>query len=216
MRTVVVIPAHNEEKHIQTVIQETKKYCQNIIVVDDGSSDNTCNIAKETGVITLKHLVNLGKGAAAKTGCDYAYRKGYKKIILMDADGQHEAKEILHFLEAIKEKDIVFSYRSFNKNMPLIFKIGNLGINRLNKFLFKIDLKDTQSGYRAFNSKAYKQIRWQSPDYGMEAEMVANVGRKKLNYTQIPIKTIYSDNYKGTTILDGLKIGIKMLWWRLS
>ena len=77
--------------------------------------------------------------------------------------------------------------------------------------MFHIDLQDSQSGYRAFTRKAYEQIRWEATDYYMETEMIIKAGRKKLLYTQIPIETIYGDKYKGTTVLDGVKIVVKML-----
>ena len=86
----------------------------------------------------------------------------------------------------------------------------------MNQLLYNIKIKDTQSGYRAFSVEAYKKIRWRSSDYSMESEMIANVGKHKLKYEQIPIETIYTDRYKGTTVLDGVKIVFNMLWWRIS
>ena len=111
----VVIAAYNEAKHISKVIKDTKKFCENIIVVDDGSKDHTYVLAKESKAYALKHIVNMGKGAAIKTGCDFALRQGAEILILVDADGQHEPKEIPNFLNAIKDKDIVFGYRKFSQ-----------------------------------------------------------------------------------------------------
>jgi glycosyltransferase involved in cell wall biosynthesis len=216
MSLYVVIPAHNEAKHIKQVVQQAKEYCQNIIVVDDGSNDNTSQLAKEAGALVLKDIINLGKGAALKTGCDYAFRNGASKVIAMDADGQHHAESIPLFKKALEDNDIVFGFRTNSQVMPLVLKFGNWFINTTSRFLYKIDLKDTQCGYRAFTSKAYNKIRWQAPDYSMESEMISKVGRYKLKYTEVPIQTIYSDNYKGTTVLDGAKIVLKMFWWRLN
>jgi glycosyltransferase involved in cell wall biosynthesis len=212
----VVIPACNEEKHIGAVIKQVKKYSNNIIVVDDGSKDKTSNIAARAGVISLRHIVNLGKGAAIKTGCYFAIKKGAETLILLDSDGQHEPKEIPNFLKALKNVDVVFGYRKRNKHMPLILKLGNLVINKTTKLLYGLDLRDTQCGYRAFTKKAYKKIKWKSSDYSMESEMIANVGKHKLKYKEIPIQTIYSDKYKGTTVLDGIKIVLNMIWWRIT
>lgn len=209
-----IIPAYNEEKRIKEVIEETKKYVKNIVIVDDGSKDKTYEIAKEEGVIALKHIINLGKGAALKTGCDFAFKNGAAFLIVLDADAQHEPKEIPNFIKNLENIDIVFGYRDINK-MPFVLKFGNLFINKITKFLFNIRIRDTQSGYRAFTSKTYKKIRWKALDYSMESEMIANVGKHKLKYKEIPIKTIYSDKYKGTTVLDGVKIVLNMVWWRL-
>ena len=81
--------------------------------------------------------------------------------------------------------------------------------------MYGLDLRDTQSGYRAFTAEAYQKMRWQALDYSMESEMICNAGREKLRYKEIPISTIYADKYKGTTVVDGVKIVIKMMLWRL-
>ena len=211
----VIIPVYNEENNIVSVIKKVRKYTQNIIVIDDGSEDNTAKKAKEAGATVLKHIVNMGKGAAARTGCDYAYRLNFDQIILIDGDNQHNPEEIPNFIEQLKMADIVFGCRRFDKNMPLILRLGNQGINWITRILYNIDVKDTQGGYRAFNTKIYKKIRWRACDYSMESEMIAHAGKNKLKYSQILIQTIYCDKYKGTTIIDGLKIVFNMFTWRL-
>ncbi len=212
----VVIPAHNEEKNVGSVIAGVKRHCHNIVLVDDGSSDHTALIGEKAKVRVLRHIVNLGKGCALKTGCDFAVNHGAGMLIAIDADAQHDPDEIPNFISELnKGAGIVFGYRKFNKNMPFILKIGNWGIGLFVKLLYNIKLHDTQCGYRAFTSDAYKMIRWRASDYSMESEAIANVGRHSLKYSEIPIQTIYSDKYKGTTVLDGIKIVINMLFWRL-
>ena len=211
----VIIPAYNEGKHLTEVIRKTKRYARNIIVVDDGSSDKTYEKAKSANVVALRHSVNLGKGAALKTGVEYAIREGAKRLIFMDADGQHKPEDIPRFLDALKNGDVVFGFRRLNKNMPFVLKFGNAFINKISSILFNVKLKDTQSGYRAMTEKAYKKIVWQSNSYSVESEMVARVGKKHLKYKEIAIQTIYSNKYKGTTIIDGLKIVLNMLWWKI-
>ncbi|MBT3303925.1 glycosyltransferase family 2 protein [Candidatus Woesearchaeota archaeon] len=213
--TFVVIPAHNEEKHIGKVLKDVKTYVKNIILVDDGSKDSTSKIAKTEKVTVLRHITNLGKGAALKTGCDYAISRGAKHIIVMDADGQHEPKLIPNFITKLKEKDLVFGYRIPSKNMPFIFRAGNFAIDKITKLLYRINLRDTQSGFRAFTSETYKKIRWQANDYSMESEMIARAGRNNINYCEIPITTIYGDKYKGTTTVDGIKIVLNLIKWKL-
>lgn len=212
----VIIPAHNEQKHIVQVIKNVKPHTHNIIVVDDGSTDRTTELSKKSDVITLRHVINLGKGAALKTGSEYALRKGAKILVFIDSDGQHLPEDIPRFLNALKGNDIVFGSRGLNKNMPFILKFGNWFINKINTLLFGIDLRDTQSGYRAMTSAAYRKIRWKSTKYSVESEMVANAGKKRLKYKEITIKTIYADKYKGTTVIDGVKIVLNMIWWKIS
>jgi glycosyltransferase involved in cell wall biosynthesis len=215
MQEVVIIPAYNESKYLLDVILKTKKFVDNIIVVNDGSTDNTLEILDQIERITvLNHPINLGKGAALKTGCDYAFKNDAKKIVVMDADGQHNPGRIIEFIEKLNQYDLIFGYRKRSKKMPALMRIGNWGLNQLVLMLFKVKIKDTQCGFRAFNAKVYPKIRWQTDDYSMESEMIAKAGKHKINYAEIPIETIYQDNYKGTTILDGMKIGLNMLFWR--
>lgn len=210
-----VIPAYNEEKNITSIIKQTKKYIDNVIVVDDGSKDKTKEVAEKASAIVLKHLVNLGKGSALKTGCDFAVGKGAKYLIVLDADAQHNPNDIPRFIEKLKKYDIVFSYRKASSKMPLILRFGNWFISNIVGILYRIRLNDTQCGFRAFSREAYKKIRWNASDYSMESEMIARAGKQRLKYVQVPIETIYSDKYKGTTILDGIKIVLNMIWWRL-
>lgn len=217
MNIFVVIPGFNEGKRIRDVIEKTKRYSQNIIVVDDGSTDTTYEEAEASGVHVLKHIINLGKGAALKTGSAYAIEKGADALIYMDSDGQHKPEDIPTLINALEGKDIVFTYRDIkSKDMPLTKKVGNLGLNFILKALFHIHVNDSQSGYKILTTKTYKQMNLASNDYLIESEMVAKTGKLHLRFTQIPIHTVYQDKYKGTTVIDGVGIGLRMLWWKIS
>tara|TARA_Y100000310_G_C20498904_1_gene722926 strand:+ start:306 stop:968 length:663 start_codon:yes stop_codon:yes gene_type:complete len=207
----VVIPAYNESKHISGVIKKTEKYCSNIIIIDDGSKDDTYEIAKSLNVYVLKNIVNMGKGASLKTGCDFAIKNEAKKLIVMDADGQHNPDHIPKLIKELETHDIIFTHRRFSKHMPFILRFGNTTINRFTRLLYGVNLKDTQCGFRAFSSLAYKKIRWKASDYSMESEMIAKAGKHNLRYSEIEIETIYSDKYKGTTVIDGFKIVFNMI-----
>jgi len=211
-----VIAAKNEEKHIAKVIRDTKKHVDKIVIVDDGSTDNTNEIATKSGAIVLTHLVNLGKGAAIKTGCEYARDNKADIIVLLDADHQHEPKDIPKLITSLKKSQIVFGVRKKRKNMPLVLKFGNWFINSVTRTLYGVKIVDTQCGFRVFRAKIYPLLKWRSSNYSLESEMIANVGKKRLKYTQVPISTIYSDKYKGTTIIDGVKIVGNLLWWKIS
>ena len=210
-----VIPARNEEKNIAAIVKKTRKYLDKVIVIDDGSNDKTKEQAEKAGAIVLRHLVNLGKGAALKTGCNFAVEKGAKSIVVLDADAQHNPEDIPRFVEKLKKYDIVFGCRKTSRKMPAVLRFGNWFISNVVRGLYGVSLNDTQCGFRAFSSEAYKKIRWNAPDYSMESEMIAKAGKQRLKYVQIPIETIYSDKYKGTTILDGMKIVLNMIWWKV-
>ena len=216
MDVAIVIPAYNEGERVEKVIKKTIRLGYTPIVVNDGSKDETATIAEEAGAIVLSHIINLGKGAAVKTGCEWALKQGAKRIVLMDADGQHKPEDIKRFLKALDDGyDIVLGYRKLDNNMPSMMRFGNWLINTASSILNGVHINDTQSGFRAMTAAAYRQVRWQSSDYGMESEMIARIAKKRLRFAQIPIKTIYHDNFKGTTVSDGIKILLRLLKWRL-
>lgn len=204
----IVIPAYNEAPYLQQVLQKILKHSQNIIVVDDGSRDDTSLIAQKMGVTSLKHRLNLGKGAALRTGCDYAFNVAEAQaIIMMDGDDQHDPAEIPLFLAALnKNYQVVFGVRAEDKNMPWL----RLKINRLSSFLtyllFGEYILDIPSGYKAFNKDAYQSLAWNASDYAVELEIVARTAKAHLKYTTVPIKTIYHDFDKGMTALDVLAV----------
>ena len=197
------------------MVAKTKTFARNIVVVDDGSLDNTAAEATRAGAVVLRHKVNLGKGAALKTGCDYAVQQGAQNIITMDADGQHDPREIPLFRAALEQHDIAFGSRKAPKSMPGVFKLGNKVITRTLQLLYGVIVEDSQCGYRSFRADAYHQLRWEATDYYVETEMAIRAGKMKLKHTTIPIETIYADKYKGTTIFDGMAIVAKMVGWRL-
>lgn len=190
------------------------------IVVDDGSKDRTSQLAKTVkGALVFRHRTNLGKGAAVKTGCDAACKMKVDYIVLMDGDGQHNPKEIAKLLKAtIKSRQpiLVIGSRRKSKNMPFAMRFGNTVLSRLVQWLFGISIKDTQSGFRCFPSSIYSSIRWNSADYGMETEMLILASYRGINCREIDISTIYHDHYKGTTVIDGLRVLMTLLKWRLS
>lgn len=217
-RVIAVIPAYNEGEYIGMVVGLTKKYVDEIIVVDDGSVDKTAVIAYENGAIVLRHAVNLGLGSALKTGCDGAYLLGADIIITLDGDGQHDPEDIPVLLDKLlkEDLDIVFGERNFNGDMPFVKKIGNKFFSIFFKYIFQSKLKDTQSGFRVFKRETYKKIRWESFDYAVASEILINTQKNNLKYSPQNIKTIYHENHKGTTFIDGLKITNKIAGMRFK
>jgi len=217
MKFFVVIPAYNEAPRIGGVINGVRKFTKDILVVDDGSKDKTAEMAQKEGVKVLRHRLNLGKGAAMKTGVEAAIDLGAEAIILIDADGQHDPKHIPEFLKQINQGDeVVFGSRNLSYGVPLIRYLGNKFGSVLISLLFGIYRSDMLCGYIAFTKKAYQKIKWDSSRYGVESEIVARTGKNKLKYTEIPIETIYKDKYKGVTIFDAIGILFNIPRWLIS
>lgn len=217
-KVVAVIPAHNEGKRIADVIYKTKHFVDTVIVVDDGSTDNTADVAKQFGgnVVVLSQGINLGKGASLKTGCLAARRLKADAVVCLDADGQHNPEVIPQFIEALSQQhvDVVFGRRTFNDNMPFMMLFGNHVLSTVIKRLFHVVIHDTQSGYRAFTMVAFEKLYWESSGYEAETEMIVRMSEHRLKYAEVPIETIYHDHYKGTTVLDGIRILLYILRWK--
>lgn len=217
MENFFVIPCYNEKERIIDVIKRINALDihKKIVVVDDGSFDGSQQAIESNfnDVLLLRHEINLGKGAALKTGCEASIKLGAEIIILMDADGQHPPEVIPEMLEKIeKEKlDIVFASRKMDaQKMPVILYFGNKFLTSVTNFFSGTSISDSQSGLKAFKSSAYEKLCWKSSDYSAESEMIINAGKNNLKYGETFIDTIYNDKYKGTTPFDGIKVLINI------
>jgi glycosyltransferase involved in cell wall biosynthesis len=222
VKICIIIPVYNEGKRsvktIKCILKNTKN---DLIVIDDGSIDESYLILKKAfrknnRIKLLHHILNLGKGAAMKTGAEKAWELGAGAIIFIDADGQHNPKHLKRFQKKLEEYSIVFGYRVLDKKMPLVRKLGNIFASYLISVLFNIKKKDLLSGYLGFRKDVYETIMWHSCRYGIETEMATKIGRNKLSFCEIKIDTIYIDKYKGVTILDALNILFQIPFWYFS
>ncbi len=213
-KTFIIIPAHNEEKHVGNVVRGAKEF-GNVIVVDDGSTDGTSGVAHENGAKVYKLSKNRGKGYALRFGAKKAIERGAETLIFIDADEQHRTEDIPKFIEALKGVDIVLSSRKGGK-MPLIKRIGNWGIINLFKLLFGADPGDMLCGFKAIRSKSLEKIMWKTDGYSVEIEMLVNILKNKIIISTVEIPIIYKDVKKGTTIIDGIKIGMTLITLYLS
>lgn len=217
MNVFIIIPAFNESKRIDIVLTDLKVFNVPIIVVDDGSKDSTSENAKKHHATVLRHKVNLGKGAAIKTGCEAAFLAGADAIVMMDADGQHKAEDLPKFMEKIQsgKYDVIFGSRNLNMGVPLVRYLGNKLASILIVLFFKIYVSDLICGYRALTKKAYMQMELKSSGYGIETEMIVKAAKFKLRYCEIPVETIYYDRFKGVTIIDAFGVLLNVIKWRI-
>ena len=179
MNIYIVIPTFNEESHIKNVLNDVAKHKLPIIVVNDGSTDATADILSPSAIhnsqiTTLTHRVNLGKGAAMKTGVEAAFSQGADAVIFMDSDGQHKASDLPKFIKASAsgKYGIIFGSRVLTHGVPLVRFLGNKFASILISVLFGIYVSDLICGYRAITSKAYEKLKWESAGYVVETEKV--------------------------------------------
>jgi glycosyltransferase involved in cell wall biosynthesis len=220
MIRTLVLPAYNEQKHIADIVTRGAKFVDRVIVIDNCSTDDTLQEARRAGAIALHHCVNLGKSGSLKTGCEMALRLGTDVIAFMDSDGQHEPEDLPRFFKALEDErlDIVIGRRAGLGKMPPIRKLGNTMIAMATRLLFKIDVKDVQSGFRVFRADIYDKIKWNSTGsahYFADAEITARVGDAGLAYKELEVETIYHDKYKGMNALQGLNLLWRVFFWRL-
>ena len=208
-KVFAIIPGYNEEDTISDVVKKTSPYVDRTIVVNDGSKDNTGCEAYQAGADVIYHLQNRGKGHAMLTGIVYALAMGADIIVLLDADEQHDPSDIDSFVEMIDrgKAEMVFGCRRFNKKMPMLFRVGNLGLNAMFWLLHMKRIDDILCGYKAFKRETFNKIKWTSNGYTVEIEMAANALTNGVKFKQKKIKTKYLDATKGTSIKDGLMIG---------
>lgn len=187
------------------------------LVIDDGSTDRTASKAKKTGAVVIRHILNRGKGAALITGLAAARELGADAVVTMDADGQHDPKDLPRLLLPIREKmsDVVVGSRllSGGKQMPRGRRIVNYLGNTLTRFFFDIPTTDSQSGYRALNKKVLGKIRLISPGYEIETELFREVKRLNLRYMEVPIRVIYTgySRSKGQFALNSINMVFRLL-----
>ena len=217
MRRILILPAYNEEAHIYNVVTMCRDHVDEVIVVDDCSTDNTFRYANLAGAITLRHKANIGKSGALKTGCDAAIRLGVDAIALLDSDGQHDPADLPRFFAALQDEelDVVVGSRLQKVKDPIIRRYGNVFVYILLKILFRVDIKDVLTGFRVFRTTAYQDLRWGSSNYHADAEMIVRMTVSKLRYKELSIDSVYHDAYKGMTPIDGLLLLLKLIKWRI-
>ena len=209
-KVFVLIPAFNEESSISKVVKDLKKNgYNNILVVDDGSSDNTTAVAEKAGAEVLTHIINRGQGAALQTGMSYLKDKA-SVVVHFDADGQHDPKQIPRFLKEIKNYDVVLGSRFLDKTtkMPLSKKILLKGAVWVSWAMTGLKLSDTHNGFRALNNKALRKIKLKQDDMGHATEILDEIKINKLKYKEVPVTIKYTSYSmsKGQSVFNSLKI----------
>jgi glycosyltransferase involved in cell wall biosynthesis len=210
MKIGVLLPAYNEEKNIQAVIREAKKYLPKakIVVVDDGSTDKTYELAKKEKVVVLRHEVNKGKGEAIKTGFKYFSKIPVDFVIIADTDRQYLLEDAPKLLEPLKngEADFVMGYRDF-KNVPFRHKLGNFVWRTFFNFLFGTNLKDTNCGYVALTKDVMKKVKVHG-GYIIENAFLNECLKNNFRITQVPVKVVYREK---SGILRGIRMVLGVL-----
>jgi glycosyltransferase involved in cell wall biosynthesis len=190
---IALIPAYNEERFIAAVVRGALKHLH-VVVIDDGSTDRTAEIAEQAGAEVIRQPVNGGKGAALNTGFDLAVKRNMEAAITLDADGQHDPDEIPLFIEAFRagKGDLIIGQRSFAE-MPAKNQFGNrVGTWLLTQAMGQ-PVPDNQSGYRLLNQAVMHTCKPSSTRFEAEVEILLRAQMAGFRLAWVPIKTIYND-----------------------
>jgi len=208
---IALVPAYNEAGTIGQIIAEIKNYLDKVIVVDDGSLDNTREEAEKAGAIVLKHNKNLGKGAALKTGFEYILKNfpETQAVITLDADGQHNPNEIPKFIEAFNKTgaDLILGERLINRTkMPFLRRAGNTFFSWLISLRIGQKISDSQTGFRLISKRFLEKSNFKSDSYGIETEVLLSAPQDGFQIKTIPTSTIYLKDRKRSSFLKDIKI----------
>lgn len=220
-KVALIIPAYNEAAVIARVISHLRDtfadspYEAHIIVVDDGSADATATEAEKAGARVIRHIINTGSGGATATGLSYAQTHGFTVAATLDADGQHEAGDVLNGVKILlgSDTDLLIGSRIIQgENMSLTKKIGNKGLGFITLILFGINVTDSQSGLRVFSARALAELKWKTSGYEFCSEMLWRARQLELHIGEFPIKAIYTEysKAKGQNNWNGFNI-VKVL-----
>ena len=196
MRICAIIPVYNEAERIGRLVTDLKRQNFDVVVIDDGSNDNSGWIAKEKGAVVITHQKKSGKGLSLRDGFDYAVRQNYHGVITIDGDGQHDVDDIPRFVEKAKDGPncVITGSRMENpRGMPFIRLIVNKLMSVLISFVCKQRIPDTQCGFRFIGGEVLKSIHLSSSDFEIESEVLIKASKKGFKIYSVPIKTIYSN-----------------------
>lgn len=214
----VLIPAYEAEVSVAPLVRACLQApgIAGVIVVDDGSHDETCAQAQEAGAVCLRHPENRGKGAALRTGFGEASRLGWDGVITVDADGQHDPAALPRFLHEHNRSgaQIIIGTRKREGGMPLARRMSNRLSSLVVTRLAGVPVPDSQSGYRLIAREVWESVPISADRYDMESELVIRAARRGFVISSVPIPTVYGDE---TSHFRGFRDTARMVrvFWRL-
>ena len=218
--TYVVLPAYNEATRIKPVLEDIARKGYNMVIVNDGSSDNTLDVIKQVKkefpdkIHIFSLMINRGVGIATQTGFEAVLRFNPKYVVSMDSDGQHSADDLDKIIKPLVmgEAEAVIGVRPF-EDMPKTRSFANSVMNFLTKIFYRVDVSDSQTGFRAITVDALDKISINATGYLISSEFIREVNDNNIPFAEVPIQTIYTPETqaKGTNLTVALKILFQMI-----
>jgi len=222
LKVLAAIPCYNTELHITDIISQTKKYVDQVIVIDDGSHDNTAEIARAAGALVISHGENKGYGGAIKSCFREAKANSADILVTIDGDGQHEPDEIPRLLAPIlqDEADVVIGSRFLSKtdDMPRYRKLGIGIITNLWNFGSKVRVSDSQSGFRAYRKEVFENIILLDKGMSVSIEILEKIRGKGFSVKEVPISCFYGNDslsFSRKALRHGISVALSIVKIRL-
>jgi polyprenyl-phospho-N-acetylgalactosaminyl synthase len=192
----IIVPAYNEKRSIADVIADLKRTPYRIVVVDDGSIDATAEIATDAGALVIRHLINLGQGAALQTGIEFALGNGADAIVTFDADGQHVIADIGNLLSALSDEGAEFALgsRFLGKveNIPPSRELLLRAATLFTRLTTGLKVSDAHNGLRAMTRRGASAIRLRQNRMAHASEILHQIANSGLRYVEVPVTIRYS------------------------
>lgn len=214
-KVAILLPAYNEEVAIASMILLSSRYADEVIVIDDGSTDRTAEVSELAGATVLRHNTNQGKGVALKTG--FTYAKNFDIIVTIDADGQHNPSEIPSLIKPIEDgqADLVNGSRYINgkdTSTPKYRRVGQTVLDTATNIASGVKLTDSQSGFRAFSSVCFKYFNFDPEGFGIESDMLIEASNNNLRIMEVEITVRYDVNTTtANPVVQGFSVLIRVL-----
>ena len=208
---LAIVPALNEERHVSRVVACAREFVDEVLVVDDGSTDATVERALAAGAWVVRHSHNRGKSVALQTGFDYALKRGFPLVVTLDGDGQHDPEEIPELLDVwfANGAHIVAGNRMESAaDMPVERRFVNGLSSKIATWLARQDLPDCHCGYRLIDAQVLRQVRLRSPQFAGDPELLLWASFRSFKVVSAPIRCIYADE---RSHINPLVHGIQMI-----
>jgi glycosyltransferase involved in cell wall biosynthesis len=214
-RVIAAIPCFNEERCIGSVVLKTKKFVSSVIVIDDGSTDATAEVATEAGALVCQHDKNRGYGAAVRSALAKGRELGADVLVIIDGDGQHDPKDIPKLVKPLidGEADVVIGSRFLGqgKKPPFYRRVGQRVLTTVTNVGSGQKVSDSQSGFRAYSSKALNALNLAEDGMSVSSEMQFAIGKSGLKVKEVPIDVTYEGQAKRSPVEHGIGVLSRVL-----